>query len=99
MCGQMSPTFCKRIRVTARSWARTGHVAVLGPRSVGEGGGPCDLSQPLFDLLASGRPSGGGGWELSPHLEGAPGIGVSVKTDCYNDRSTTFILHTVRQIS
>ena len=34
---------------------RTGHVAVLGLMSVGEGEGPCDLSQPLFDLLASGK--------------------------------------------
>jgi hypothetical protein len=80
MCGPMSPTFCKRIRVTARSRARTGHVAVLGSRGVGEGRGPCDLSKPLFDSSASGRRSGGGGRELSPHLGGAPRIGVSVKT-------------------
>ena len=72
MCGQMSLTFCKRIRVMARSWARTGHVAVLGPRSLGEGEGPWDLSRPLFDLLASSRPSSGDGCEWIPHLGGAP---------------------------
>ena len=66
MCGQMSLTFCKRIRVMARSWARTGHVAVLGLRSLGEGEGPWDLSRPLFDLLASGRPSSGDGCEWTP---------------------------------
>ena len=54
MCGQMSLTFCKRIRVVAKSWAQTGHVAVLGLRSLraGEGEGPWDLSSRSGKLVS-----------------------------------------------
>ena len=84
MCGHMSLTCCKRFRVTARSWAGTGHVAVLGLTHVGEGEGPCDLSQPIFDLLASGQLSGGDGWE------GTPASGVLRESGLVLKTATTF---------
>ena len=41
--------------------------------TIGEGEGPLDVPRPLFDLLASGRPSGGDGCEWTP----PPGCSVN----------------------
>ena len=53
MCGQMSLAFCNLIRVMARSWARTGHVAVWGPRSLGDGRRSLGPFETSFRLVGS----------------------------------------------